>query len=112
MRVFTIIIVILFFTQTSKSQKLKEYEPLNLNTKFKLELIKIDSINYTCKVISKEPFNKELESDSIRSLLDDSLKPNEIQGIFAIGKFGSSKSILLVVKSGTESLLYFKFFLL
>lgn len=111
MRISTIILVLLFCTQTSKSQKLKDYEAINLNTKFKLELIKIDSSNYSCKVISKESFSKELDSDSARLLLDDSLKSNEIQGIFAIGKFGNSKSILLVIKSGHESLLDYKLFI-
>jgi len=111
MRISIIIILILFFTQTSKSQKLKDYEAINLNTKFKLELIKIDSSTYTCKVMSLESVSKELDSDSASSLLDDSLKTNEIQGIFAIGNFGSSKSILLVIKSGHESLLDYKLFI-
>lgn len=105
------IIILICITQTAKSQKLKDHEAINLNTIFKLELIKIDSTKYTFTVLSKESFNKELDSDSISSLLDESLKTNEIQGIFAIGKFGNSNSILLVIKSGHESLLDYNLFI-
>jgi hypothetical protein len=93
------------------SQELENIESISINTKFKLELIKIDSNEYNYKIISKEPFIGELNSSSARLFLDDSLKINEIQGIFAIGKFGNSNSTLLVIKSGIDSPLAYNLYI-
>ncbi|WP_430815968.1 hypothetical protein [Carboxylicivirga sp. RSCT41] len=84
------------------SQRIENLEAIKLNTKFRLELIELDSSKYSYKVISTEIFNSELETSSARKLLDDSLKNNEIQGIFGFGKFGNTNSTLLLIKSGHE----------
>ncbi len=98
------------FSQFSMSQKLENLEAIKLNTKFRLELIEIDS-RYSYKVVSKETFNSELETSSARKLLDDSLKNNEIQGIFGIGKFGNTNSIMLLIKSGHKFPLDYSLFI-
>jgi hypothetical protein len=111
MRYTLFILTFFLFSQILKSQAPEISDVISINTKFKLELIKIDSIDYVYKIVSKEPLNGELDSDSARLQISDSLSINEVQGIFGYGNFGNSKSTMLIVKSGNDSPLNYNLFI-
>ncbi|MEQ8476144.1 hypothetical protein [Fulvivirga sp.] len=87
---------------------MKDIEAIKLNTKFILELTKDGSNNFTYEIVSTEPFEDELQMGSAFKLLDENLTNNRIQGILAIGTFGSRRSILLVMKNGLEKPLQYE----
>lgn len=111
MRYALFILTFLIISQISRSQEWENLNIISINTKFKLELVKIDSFEYTYNIISKEPFIGELNSDSAHLLLNDALNSNEVQGIFGYGNFGNSKNTILIVKSGNDSPLSYELFI-
>ena len=111
MKHFIILLILLLFSLVSFSQKLKNIKGISLGTKFKLKLIERDSGRFAYKIISEIPFEKEFDSNTARKLLDDTLKSNEVQGIFGIGKFGDSKKVLLLIKSGYKEQLDYDLFI-
>lgn len=108
---FPITIVFLFCPLISISQNLKEIEAIEINSKFKLEIVETYPGIYGYKLLSIEEIHQEINSSSAGGLLDDSLKHNEIQGVFAIGKFGDVTSTILVLKSGHYSPLDYRLFI-
>lgn len=108
MRIPIAFFAVIFFSSFAYGQKLKGFEAIKLNSKFTLELTKDGSNNFVYKIVSTEPFEDELQMSSAYKLLDKDLDNNRIQGILAIGTFGSQKSILLVLKSGLENSLQYE----
>ena len=103
--------VFILFVPFSKGQKLKNIDTIELNTKFTIELSTDDSGNISYNIVSKQPYEDELQMSSVSSLLDADLEKNQIQGIFAIGTFGNRKSILLVMKNGLDKHLQYELFI-
>lgn len=68
-----------------------------IGTKFTLELIKIDSVNYKYHILSMEPFNGRIDYADTDSLFSKSPIEGTLEGIFAEGKNqdGPFKSVLV-----------------
>ena len=98
MRILTFFFIL--FASFVHGQKLKNIEAIKLNTKFTLELHTDSLNNFSYNIVSTEPFEGELKMNSAFKLFDENIKENQIQGILAIGTFGSQRSILLAMKSG------------
>lgn len=79
-----------------------------MNTKFTLELQTADSLEYTCKLISKEPFVGEIESDNAKKYFDKVSAKNQIQGILARGEFGGRINTMLIIQSGLDKSIHYK----
>lgn len=108
MKAFTIILTIFFFASHGNSQKLKSINSIELNSKFTLQLEKDNSGTISYNIISIESFNEELKMSSANNFLEKDIEHNQIQGILAMGMFGSNKSTLLVMNSGFENPLQYK----
>lgn len=102
MRILAAFLALALFAPYANGQKPKNIEAIELNSKFTLELTSEDSDNYGYNIISTESFEDEIKMSSAFKLLDEKLERNQIQGILAIGTFGSQRSVLLVIKSGLE----------
>lgn len=111
MRILTVFLAFIFFVPFANGQKLKNFDAIELNTKFTLELSTDASGNISYNIVSTESFADELEMSSVGSLLDGDLEKNQIQGIFAVGTFGNRKSILLVMKNGLDKHLQYELFI-
>jgi hypothetical protein len=83
-------------------QKNKADNVIEMNTKFTLELQTEDSLTYTFKIESKEPFSKEIEWSNARNYLDSVSLKNQIQGILTRGKFGSRTNTILLIQNGLD----------
>jgi len=105
------VLVLLVFSSFSNAQELMNVSPIEINTKFRIKLIKKGLSDFSYEIISKVPFNDELNSGKAQSILVDSLEVNEIQGIFAVGTFGNKESTLLVLKSGRKDPLQYNLFI-
>ena len=110
MRILILWLSIVFWTSSANAQKLKDIASININTKFTLELTQEGSDGYSYKIVSVQPLEQEVEMSSAFDLLDKKLPDNQIQGLFAIGTFGSQKSVLLIMKSGLENPLQYKLY--
>ena len=108
MRILVAFLAIILLAPLTYGQKLKKIKAINLDTKFTLELTKDGSHNLTYEIVSTEPFEVELEMGSAFNFFDEYLDNNRIEGIFAMGSFGSQRSILLVMKSGLDKALQYK----
>lgn len=98
--IFTILFILLsihLFGQKNKADNIIE-----MNTKFTLELQTKDSLTYTFKLVSKEPFTKEIEWSNARNYLDSVSLKNQIQGILTKGKFGSRTNTILLIRNGLD----------
>ncbi|WP_299531218.1 hypothetical protein [Ulvibacterium sp.] len=105
------VLVLLVFSSFLNAQELRNVSPIDINTKFRIKLIKKGASDFSYEIVSKVAFNDQLNSGKAPSILDDSLEVNEIQGIFAVGKFGTKKSTLLVLKSGSKAPLQYNLFI-
>lgn len=104
--IFTILFILLsihLFGQKNKTNNLVE-----MNTKFTLELKSEDSLTYTYKIVSKEPFSEEIEWSNARNYLDSVSLKNQIQGILTRGKFGSRTNTILLIQSGLDKSISYK----
>ena len=97
------VLFLLVFSSFSIAQELRNDGIIEINTKFRIKIKKKGTYDFSYEIISKVPFNDELNSGKAQSILDDTLEVNEIQGIFAIGTFGTQESTLLALKSGSKS---------
>ncbi|WP_034042561.1 hypothetical protein [Wocania ichthyoenteri] len=91
------------FANVVCAQKIADKPELKIHTKFTLELITKDSTQFDYRILKSEPYKSDNDSDSARKALDDSLKFNQVQGVFTNGNFGSRKATLLVIKTGNEN---------
>jgi hypothetical protein len=89
-------------------QKNEADNVIEMNTRFTLELQTEDSLTYTFKIVSKEPFSKEIEWSNARNYLDSVSLKNQIQGIFTKGKFGSRTNTILLIQSGLDKSISYK----
>jgi hypothetical protein len=104
--ILTIIFILLsihLFGQKNKADKIIE-----INTKFTLELQTEDSLTYTFKIVSKEPFSAEIDWSNARNYLDSISLKNQIQGILTRGKFGSRTNTILLIKNGLDKSISYK----
>ncbi|GAA5040886.1 hypothetical protein GCM10011506_42190 [Marivirga lumbricoides] len=108
MRILIVFLVLILVVPFANGQKLKDIEAIQLNSKFMLELSRDSSGNLSYFIVSTEPFENELKMSSAFSLLDDDLNANQIQGIFAIGTFGTRRTVLLVMKNGLDKSLQYE----
>lgn len=103
-----LIAVFILFSINLFGQKNKVENVIDMNTKFIIELQTEDSLEYTYKIISKEPFTKEIEWSNAREYLDNSSLKNQIQGIFARGKFGNRTNSILLIQNGLDKSVSYK----
>ena len=89
-------------------QKNKADNVIEMNTRFTLELQTEDSLTYTFKIVSKEPFSKEIEWSNARNYLDSVSLKNQIQGILTKGKFGSRTNTILLIQNGLDKSISYK----
>jgi len=89
-------------------QRNKADNVIEMNTRFTIELQTEDSLTYTFKIVSKEPFSKEIEWSNARNYLDSVSLKNQIQGILAKGKFGSRTNTILLIKNGLDKSISYK----
>lgn len=89
-------------------QKDKDDNVIVMNTKFTLELQTEDSLTYTFKIVSKEPFSAEIEWSNARNYLDSVSLKNQIEGILTRGKFGSRTNTILLIKNGLDKSISYK----
>lgn len=89
-------------------QKNKADNVIEMNTKFILELQTEDSLTYTFKIVSQEPFKQEIEWSNERSFLDSVSLKNQIQGILTRGKFGRSTNSILLIQNGLDESISYK----
>lgn len=101
--VISILLSISLFGQNNKIDNVIE-----LNTKFTLELQTEDSLTYTFKIVSREPFTQEIEWTNTRNYLDSVLLGNQIQGILTRGKFGSRTNSILLIQNGLDKSISYK----
>lgn len=97
-----LIALFILFSIHSFGQKSKADNVIEMNTKFTLELQTEDSLKYTFKIISKEPFEQEIEWSNARTYLDSVSLENQIQGILTRGKFGSRTNSILLIQNGLD----------
>lgn len=100
--------LLILYSVQLHGQKNKPDHLIELGTKFRLELQTQDSLTYTFKIVSREPFNQELNWTSDRKNLDSVPRKNQIQGIFAKGKFGHKTNTILMIKNGLDKSLSYK----
>jgi len=89
-------------------QKDKADNVIEMNTKFTLELKTEDSLIYTFKIVSKEPFSTEIKWSNARNYLDSVSLKNQIQGILTRGKFGSRTNTILLIQNGLDKSISYK----
>jgi len=89
-------------------QKNNADDVIEMNTKFTLELQTEDSLTYTFKILTKEPFATEIEWSNARNYLDSVSLKNQIQGILTKGKFGSRTNTILLIKNGLDKTISYK----
>lgn len=89
-------------------QKNKADNVIEMNTKFILELQKVDSLTYTYKIVSQKTFKQEIEWSNSRSFLDSVSLKNQIQGILTRGKFGGSTNSILLIQNGLDESISYK----
>jgi hypothetical protein len=104
------ILLILFILLSIHSfgQKNNTVNVIEMNTKYTLELQTEDSVSYTFKIVSKEPFTQEIEWSNARNYLDSVPLSNQIQGILTSGKFGNRTNTILLIQSGLEKSISYK----
>ena len=102
MKKLTVLLASMLLTAAVQGQKWKDIDAIPLNTKFVLELTGDDRNDLSYQVVSSQPFKGELKMGDLPNVFDKEPAHNQVQGIFAIGKFGSRKNILLVMKSGLD----------
>lgn len=107
---FRSIFIVIFGLSTIQSygQKTEPDNMIEMNTKFTLELLSTDSMGYTYKIISKEPFAGELESSNAKKYFSKDTAKNHIQGIIAKGAFGGSINTILMVQNGLDKSIRYK----
>lgn len=104
--IFTILFILLsihLFGQKNNADNVIE-----MNTKFTLELQTEDSLTYTFKIVSKEPFSTEIEWSNARNFLDSISLKNQIQGILTKGKFGNRTNTILLIQNGLDKSISYK----
>ncbi|HNL85198.1 MAG TPA: hypothetical protein PKO18_08165 [Chitinophagales bacterium] len=89
-------------------QRNKADNLIELNTRFTLELQTEDSLTYTFKIVSKEPFSTEIEWPNARNYLDSVSLKNQVHGILAKGKFSNRTNTILLIKNGLEKSISYK----
>jgi len=97
-----LIILFILFSIHSFGQRSKSDNVIEMNTKFTLELQTEDSLIFTFKIISKEPFEQEIEWSNPKTYLDSISSENKIQGILSRGKFGSRTNSILLIQNGFD----------
>jgi len=100
--------IFILFSIQSYGQKTKFDNVIEMNTKFTLELQSVDSLGYTYRLISKEPFVGEIESSNAKKYLDKVSVKNQIQGILARGEFGGRINTMLIIQSGLDKSIHYK----
>ncbi|OEY71482.1 hypothetical protein [Salegentibacter salarius] len=103
-----VIVVFILFSINVFGQKNRADNVIEMNSKFTLELQTEDSLTYTFKIVSKEPFTQEIEWSDGRKYLDSVSLKNQIQGILTRGKFGSRTSSILLIQNGLENSISYK----
>ncbi|HKK60241.1 MAG TPA: hypothetical protein VJ937_12230 [Salinivirga sp.] len=107
--IFTILFILLsihLFGQKNNADNVIE-----MNTRFALELQTEDSLTYTFKIVSKEPFPAEIEWSNARNFLDSVSLKNQIQGILTKGKFGNSTNTILLIQNGLDKSISYKLYI-
>lgn len=84
------------------SAQLSEKPEIKIDTKFTLELMPKNSLEFDYRILKSEPYNNNKDEYSARKALSDSLKPNQVQGVFTTGYFGDKLATLLIIKTGNE----------
>jgi hypothetical protein len=103
-----LLVTFILFSIQSHGQKIILDNVIEMNTKFALELQSTDSLGYTYKIISKEPFVGELESSNAKKYFSKDTAKNHIQGIIARGAFGGSINTILIVQNGLDKSIRYK----
>jgi hypothetical protein len=103
-----LIAVFILFSINLFGQKNKVENVIEMNTRFTLELQTEDSLEYTFKIITKEPFTQQIEWSSAAEYLGSGHLKNQIQGIFTRGKFGSGTNSILLIQNGLEKSISYK----
>jgi hypothetical protein len=111
-------ITFLAITYIAQAQELPS-EPANayafpIGSKFVIELIPIDSVNYDYSVISIEPFKKTVDTWENEKLFEEKGKENTILFYFCFGTHGKTKKekknnmkvVLMMKNYSTEALKY------
>ena len=83
-------------------------QELKINTKFIIEFIEDSNSELQFNIISTEPFDKVLESSETQHLFSSETKKNQIQGVFAKGKFGTNIGSMLILKSGYDGIISYE----
>ena len=91
-----ILLIAFIFTTYAFSQEVK------INTKFTIEIKESSNSEVQFNIKSAEPYDEVLETSKTKSLFSSETKKNQIQGIFAKGKFGTNIGSMLILKSGYE----------
>ena len=115
-RAIVFLIVIKFtligISQNTQENLLDAYS-FFLGSKFSLELLPKDSINFNYRVINYEPFEEIIELYASDSIFNDTILNRSIEFIFCIGKTGTGEKdtdykTVLKIRNNTEySLKYF-----
>lgn len=98
-----LITLFILFSIRLFGQKNEADNVIEMNTKFTLELQTEDSLKYTFKIVSKEPFKQQIEWSNARSYLDSVSLNNQIQGILTRGKFGNRTNSILLIQNGLDN---------
>lgn len=77
-------------------------QELKINNKFIIEFKEGSNSEMEFSIISVQPFDKVLESSKMQDVFTSKTKKNQIQGVFAKGKFGRNVGTMLILKSGYE----------
>lgn len=81
-------------------QRQEQITIININSKFKLTLSKSDSLHFSYKVESNNPYSKSINLMKHEKLLSQEVGKNEIQCIFSKSKIENNTVSVLLLKSG------------
>jgi len=97
-----------FATLYSQTRKETTTYAFPIGTKFTLELIQTDSVNYKYHVLEMEPFDHSIDYAKTDSIFSDKPIPGTIECFFAKGidLEGQFKSVLLLRNNTTEYINY------
>jgi hypothetical protein len=75
-------------------------QEIKINQKFIIEFEENPKLGKEFKIVSLEPYDEIIESSKTGVLFLSKLKENQIEGVFAKGKFGNNIGTMLILKSG------------
>lgn len=100
MKIWTTVLLLLF-AGLINAQTNQQKAIIEINSKFTLKLVEVESGGYNYTLASKESYNQLLDLKKTQNLITESA-PDEIQGILAYAKIGKEVNAFLILQSGLE----------